>query len=486
MIDWQLLKNQALDQDVALVEDFLDADAFAFKQVDPAEGSLLVSCRRTGGSQAWRVSPYEMPVVMALTAGFDNRFKRCDSDPDTGETLTDGFAVLEHRSHQAYLDVFKRVIKQFVESVPLVLQGNGALTFEANAAILLSMAIANGDKESAHALCIAAPRAYNTPLRTQLVNSASGDNNAWMTPVYMAYYCSHVGMLELFRAHGWTPQEVVRFRTVPHTGDKSALLGQASIDRDSTKTMAEQFGDDFFRNGVKSRLTPGFIRMMFNAVKEAPGQWCDGQGEVLRQIAVKYATQTDYHSGRELMQVFDDLGAFDGNIHDLLLQAAKRTDRQILERFRDRIDWSLFTREDFLPVIVCQALWVGDEPEMVAKLVTDLCHWCIEAGHGDMLANPNRGFDQMGEPRPTSDESKAAWHPYPVHLFAAGGITSAVILALEQGANPLELDSNDRDALSYAKQWGYTQTTAVMRSYLLRKEALLALESITSGDAHSP
>lgn len=107
------------------------------------------------------------------------------------------------------------------------------------------------------------------------------------------------------------------------------------------------------------------------------------------------------------------------------------------------------------------------QPGMRMSLAAELCRWCVEAGHPELLCDPNAG--------PASNKCVG-----PLHIFCAESANEAALIALEQGADPHALDSQGRTALDVASAAG-SDTEVLLRSYIARQSALQAMAELWIG-----
>lgn len=333
-------------------------------------------------------------------------------------------------------------------------------------AILLCLALANGDEPSAHQLLRHCPQALHTPLRRRL-DDLEATSQDCITPAFMAYAFHRPRALRSLAQHGFDITQPVYFRCREPLGcddDLRSLLeqgieGLASSPRFEPMTLSHILLDATARNTLDHVLQET-LASVIQMVQDREGQ-ADREKDLLRQAAEIYMARGD-RAQMAMFAAFDNAGLLDDPeaVHRLALHLADQSEPHpaSLQSLRERLDWPRLAADGFLPVLVLQRMSVPERIERMGQLATMLCRWCAEAGHGALLAQPTHAL--------------AGHKPVRLlHELAYYGLTQAVALALDAGADPEARNDRGLTPLDRARRNGHGETQDLLLSFLARREA---------------
>lgn len=455
----EILRHKAAAHDVAWMEVFRDDGAFRFRAVGP---------ERVHESRAWRLHPREQTAIACLALALEIKTTvHWNEDPFTGRELSQKMGREQFDPSPLFRNFFSRVVADYVTGMAHRNPGNdgGPQTAAGNSAILLCMAIAMGDENSASRLIDECPHALHTPVRMDVLQPQLVGNH-WIKPAFMALHFNQPQMLKLLADKKFDLGSPVRFDRAAAAWpneEPSDLAGES----DCVKLTLVELVQASVGIGRFNRQLPSTLAVIANHVKAQKGGWDSQAGQKLVAAAAMYMRWEGHSAATDLVDVFDDRGALNapGVIRGLAVEGAKSGNRALLERLKDRIDWAGLAGPDFLPLALAQTPFMGDAPEVVQPLVLDLCRWCVEAGQGHLL-----GRNHLPEERFRTQEAQDL-----SHILAAEGMNSGVLLCLENGADPHAVDPMGHDMLWHAAKGQHADTEALIRSFVAKKSALEAI-----------
>lgn len=502
-----IFRDKAEKQDTAWMRIFLEEGVFKFKHSSfPA-----VTNDRAG----WNFHPLAMPYIDALMKAMRPGTVFMMLDPVTGRVYGKGKKVSYLTPSDEFRQMFKDITGQFLRSTEMMWPAtlNRSKTEDAfivNCGLLLTMALAMGDKQSAQSLLERAPDAWTIPILKQ--------GSEWGTAALSCTVMGRPAGLSLLTNYGYRSSSPVFFKfdaknlqeageganpSLPHNltpplgiKDIKDLPAEGAI---TAKTLVEHLDDKILMDGTDSFL-PGTLTMISRCIKHEGvlmGQPVDHQGrnehwrgpaaDSLAELGRTYLSRLNVGADQDIVDCLDEDGVLDRVKDRVVYAAVSCADRKTLERFKDRIDWPAFVGDAFPPMLLAASfdwrLAQSPDPQSEFKLVRDLCEWCIKAGHGAMLVDPGKGPEC---PFPDYPEQSKTLPPQasPLHVFAQYGATDAAALALSVGADidalPVKgnLEHAGKTALDVARQYGQEKIVELFLSVKAKKAGLEALDEI--------
>lgn len=359
------------------------------------------------------------------------RVDRLRKDPVTGDLLSG----MQHRASTVIWSpglrlAFQSVVAEFlVQADPVSrdcaeAEHLGVLAFHANAALLLAAACAGGDAATAHALVSRFPSAARLPLSVALLHGqvTHAQSSDKMTAPMLAVFYNQRVVLESFPAEVWSPLERVY---LPYGSAYKALTLQPCSLALSVPSMLA-LGSD-----AVTRCHPHTAAFFFDRfVARAQAIDPDGVTPLDRQertamVECSAAVISGAHSClAEYLPALARSGVLRELANDLVATAASHLNVPALEAMRPGLDWSVLQGASFPPWAAMNHS--AGAPAKTGRsnidVATMLGHWCVEDGHGHMLAEVRVKHD--------GNDFPVGW------WLIATGATDLLVMALERGMDP--------------------------------------------------
>lgn len=426
----------------------------------------------------WLAHPQEMPAMTALHGLYYLKcFKDINADLESSaeqsayrskKEITMGIAP----AMKSEIDL---CVNEYLSSVAKYFENgkggsSGAETCrDANAAILLTLAIASNNQESTKAIIKAIPGALDVYLCKDMIQPSRLDNE-WIRPAAAIVLLSAPDMVDCLMGAGWKP-----------TDKTSVLLKTAPAENDFLRAseLGPQQGGTLFHMltqqvSLEIPTHPKMVDVISAVSKEVWSPKGSHTDVPVRNRIEFFANETlnankkGTHSEVVLLHLLSN-GVVDYIVNDLALAACKKSNIKFMNSAAHRLDWQnlRFEENRFIPSLLAQALFENQEftPGLIHQTVVNLCKACIASGHGEMLKGDSVMEKYSTPHRPLND-------------FIKANCVDAVIMALDEGANPQEVSVLGHNAFWYARNSGHEGMEEILSAHVKKKAAMAILDEL--------
>lgn len=344
---------------------------------------------------------------------------------------------------------------------------------DANAAILLTLAVATGNQPVAQKIIKDIPGALDVFLCADMTKP-SQFFNGWIRPAAALVQFNTPDMVACFQAVGWDPAQkvAIQFNRASPEGDFARARDLGDKEGASLFSMLVQ------RIHTDVNTSPMLVDAISQASQEAwrpdGAQW-DRETMDKLQYSIDCSLSTGINSSGKnnayalvVAKHFLACGVLDWELGDFALVAARKGKFDFLKDAAPRLNWDNLRLEQdrFIPSILIKTFFDNgaDWCDVIdaRKTIDTLCQACIQSGHGQMLV----GMELDGK----------AYRP--LNELVTANCPNAVLMALQQGASPNDCCDGGTNAHQLVRQLKRTEIGELISAFEKKSEALSILDEL--------